>query len=141
MLPEWHLLPYIAEMVFQLWDQLEVDFVSSIIYQSMSALLHIGSLWVECFQPSMAPSGKLCIFSSNISSSSSVQVSGITCYRSIQISDPFHTLLDGGSTVFTVLNMLNDITPQCPMVKDFIGGFPVDQVLKGLPSLYKPFCL
>ena len=46
--PEWHLLPHIAQATFQS--------VSVLLYQSVSALLHLrksppsGSLGVECFE-------------------------------------------------------------------------------------------
>ena len=69
----------------------------------MSALLHFGksrtsrSLGVECFQPSLDITGKLCNSSSCISSPHSVQVSSRTCHRSIQISNSSGTLLDVGS--------------------------------------------
>ena len=68
---------------------------------SMPALLHLGrsttsgSLGVECLQPSLDISGKLCVSSSSISSSSSVHVSGRTCQRST--FDAGGTMLDGGS--------------------------------------------
>ena len=52
--------------------------------------------WVECFQPSLDVSGKLCV-SSCTSSYSSVQVSGRTCQRSTQTFDSGDTMLDGGS--------------------------------------------
>ena len=72
-----------------------------LIYQSMSALLHYKEcvtswrLVVECLLPSMAASGELCIFSSFISSNSSVQISDRTCHRLVQTSDPCWTLLVG----------------------------------------------
>ena len=56
-----------------------------------------GHLWVECLQPSLDISGKLYIFSSCISSSSSVQVPGRTCQRSTEMFDSGGTMLDGGS--------------------------------------------
>ena len=72
-------------------------------FHSMPALLHIGicttsgGLGVECLQPSMEVSGRLCVSSSSISSSGSVQVSGRTCQRSTQTFDSGGTMLDGGS--------------------------------------------
>ena len=73
------------------------------MYHSISALLHFiksttsGDLGVELFQPVLEISGKLCLPSSCISSSSSVQVSGRTYHRSIQAFDSSGTMLDGGS--------------------------------------------
>ena len=58
---------------------------------------NIHYLWVECIQPSLDISGKLCLLSSCINSSSSVQVYSRTCHRSIQTFDYSGTMLDGGS--------------------------------------------
>ena len=73
-----------------------------LLYHSMPALLHLGisttsgGLGLECLQPSLDISGKLCVSSSCISSSSMVQVFGITCQRSTQMFDSGGTMLDGG---------------------------------------------
>ena len=70
---------------------------------SMPALIHpgisttSGGLRVECLQPSLDISGKLCVSSSWISSSYFVQVSGGTCQQSSQTTDSGGTMLDGGS--------------------------------------------
>ena len=67
------------------------------------ALFHFGNattsggLGVECLQPSLDFSGKLCVSSSSFSSSSSVQVSGRTCQQSTQTFDSGGTRLEGGS--------------------------------------------
>ena len=58
---------------------------------------YLWGLGVECFQLSLDISGNLCVFSSCISSSGSVQVSGRTCQRSSQTVDSCGTMLDGGS--------------------------------------------
>ena len=69
----------------------------------MPALLHLensttsGGLGVECLQPPMDISGRLCVSSSCITSFSSFQVSGRTCHRSTQTFDSDSTMLDGGS--------------------------------------------
>ena len=74
-----------------------------LLYHSMPALLPLGNsttsggLGVECIQPSLDISGKLCVSFSCISSSSSVQVSGRTCQRSTQMFDSGGTMLNGGS--------------------------------------------
>ena len=74
-----------------------------LLYHSMPALLYFGnsttsgSCGVECLQPSLDVSGKLCVSSSCISSSSSVQVPGRTCQRSTQTFDSGGTMMDGGS--------------------------------------------
>ena len=72
-------------------------------FHPMLVLLYLGistasmGLGVECLQLSLDVSGKLCVSSSCISSSSSVQVSGRTCQRSTQTFDSGGTMLDGGS--------------------------------------------
>ena len=55
------------------------------------------ALGVECLQPPLDFSGKVCVFSSSSSSSSSVQVSGGTCQQSAQTFDSGGAMLDGGS--------------------------------------------
>ena len=59
MLPEWHLLPQVAQAAFHLWGHPEVDLLaSSLSYHSMPALLPLGisttsgGLEVECHQKS-----------------------------------------------------------------------------------------
>ena len=91
-----------------------------------------GGLGVECLQPSLDVSGKLCVSSSYISSSSSVQVSGRTCKRLTQTFDAGGIMLDRAPWLPTVLNMLADIPQQCPIIKDLIMDVSVGHVLKGL---------
>ena len=73
------------------------------LFYSMPALFHLGNsinsggLGVECFQPSLDFSGKLCVSSSSSGPSSSVQVSGRTCQQSTQTFDSGGAMLDGGS--------------------------------------------
>ena len=57
----------------------------TLLYHSVPALLHLqnsttsGSFWVECLQPSLDVSGKICVSFSHIGSTSYVQVSSKTC--------------------------------------------------------------
>ena len=73
------------------------------LFYSMPVLLHLGNsttsrgLGVECLQPSLDFSGKLCVSSSCCSSSSSVQVSSRTCQWSTQTFDFVGAMLVGGS--------------------------------------------
>ena len=82
----------------------------------MPVLLHLGisttsgGVGFECLQPSLYISGKLCVSSSCLSSSSSDHVSGGTCQRSTQ-------MFDSGGTMFII-----DIS--------------LGQTLKGLPYLH-----
>ena len=42
MLPEWHLLPQVAQAAFHLWGLPEVDLLASSRYHLMPAILHLG---------------------------------------------------------------------------------------------------
>ena len=72
-------------------------------FYSMPALFHFGNstacggLGVECLQPSLDFSGKLCVSSSCSGPTCSVQVSSRTCQWSTQTFDSDGTMLDGGS--------------------------------------------
>ena len=76
-----------------------------LLYHWMPTLLHIGNTTtsggfvVECLQPSLNVSGKLCIFSSCISCFWSVQVSDRTCQRSTKNFDSGGTMVGGVSLV------------------------------------------
>ena len=67
LLPEWHLLPQVAQAAFCLWGLPEVDLLAPSPFYSMPTLFHLGNsttsggLEVECLQPSLDFSGKLCI--------------------------------------------------------------------------------
>ena len=75
-------------------------------FYSMPALFHLGNstasggLGVECLQPSLDFSCKLCVSISGSGPSCSVQVSGRTCQWSTQTFDSGGTMLDGGSLAF-----------------------------------------
>ena len=56
-----------------------------------------GGLGVECLQPSLDISGKLCVSSSSSGPSCSVQVSSRTCQLSTQTFTSGGSMLDGGS--------------------------------------------
>ena len=102
MLPEWHVLPQVAQAAFHLWGLPEVDLLASSYPLNASIItpwnLHyLWGLGVECLQSCLDVSGKLCVSSFCISSSGSVQVSGRTYQRSTQMFDSGGTMLDGGS--------------------------------------------
>ena len=111
-------------------------------FHSMPALLHLGisttsgGPGIKHLQPSLDISGKLCVSSSCLSSSSSVHVSGRTCQRSTQTFDSGSTMLDGGSLASHSLNILGDLPQWCPIIKDLIMDVLVGWVLKGLPCLH-----
>ena len=56
-----------------------------------------GGLGVECLQPPLETSGKLCVSSSSCGPSCSGQVSSRTCQWSTQTSTSGGSMLDGGS--------------------------------------------
>ena len=72
-------------------------------FYSMPALFHFGNssasggLGVECLQPSLEFSGKLCVSSSSSGPSCSVQVSSRTSQWSTQTFTSGGSMLDGGS--------------------------------------------
>ena len=103
LLSEWHLLPQVAQAAFCLWGLPEVDLLASSHstqcqhYFTLKTPLPLGGLGVECLQPSLEISGKLCVSSSGSGPSCSVQVSGRTCQWSAQTFDSGGTMLDGSS--------------------------------------------
>ena len=111
-------------------------------FYSMPALFHLGNsttsggLGIECLQPSLDFSGKLCVSFSSSSSSGSIKVSGRTCQRSTQTFDSGGALLDGGS----LASHSSQHVGRCSLVvahhKDLIMDVLVSQVLKGLPYLH-----
>ena len=81
LLPEWHLFPQVAQATFCIWGLPGVDLQAS-SHSTLCQHLKLHYLWglgVECLQPSLDFSGKLCVSSSSSSSSRSVQVSGRIC--------------------------------------------------------------
>ena len=108
----------------------------------MPALLHLGIstisgvLGVECLQPSLDVSGKLCVSSSCISSSGSVHVSGRTFKGQFRHLILVASYWMEAPWLPTVLNMLADVPQQCPIIKDLTVDVSVGQVLKGRPYLH-----
>ena len=105
MVPEWHLFPHIAQPLFHLWVQLEVDLFEFSCtnqcqhYYTLVNPLSLGVFGVECIQPSLDISGESYVSSSIFSSPGSIQVPSQMCHWSVQTSDSSGTLLDGGSLV------------------------------------------
>ena len=111
-------------------------------YHSMLALLHLrnsttsGGLGVECLQPSLDVSGRLCVSSSGISSSSSVQVLAEHVKGQLRLLILVAPCWMEAPWLPTVLNMLADIPQCCPIIKDLVLDVSVGYVLKGLPYLH-----
>ena len=102
LLPEWHLLPQVVQAAFPLWGFQRWTSCIFLFY-SMPPLFHFGNstasggLGVECLQPSLEFSGKLCVSSSSSGPSCSVQVSSRTCQQSTQTFASGGSMLDGSS--------------------------------------------
>ena len=100
LLPEWHLLPQVAQAALGPSRGRPPGIFS---FYSMPALFHFGNstasggLGVECLQPSLEFSGKLCVSSSSSGPSSSVHVSARTCQWSTQTFTSGGTMLDRDS--------------------------------------------
>ena len=111
-------------------------------FYSMPALFHLansttsGGLGVECFQPSLDFSGKLCVSSSSSSSSCSVQVSGRTCQQSTRTFYSSGTMLDGGSLASHSSQHVCRHSVVVSHNKRSCCGCLVGQVLKGLQYLH-----
>ena len=103
LLPEWHLLPQVAQAAFCLWGLPEVDLLASSRstqcqhYFTLETPLPAGGLGIECLQPSLEISGKLRVSSSSSGPSCSGQVSSRKCQRSTQTFTSGGSMLDGGS--------------------------------------------
>ena len=90
LVPEWHLLPHIAEVAFQLWGQQEIDHWHPHVPINVSIItplknplpmeaLGLSTLYLSwTFKVSYEFSPSICVLPS------AVQVSGRTCHRSIQ---------------------------------------------------------
>ena len=118
-------------------------FVGILMYQSISALLHLGEyvtsgcLQVEHFQSSFAFSGELHISFSGI-------LFPIILFKSLaeHIRNQYRLqilvlpCLMENAWIPTVLNLLEDILPWCPIVKYLIKEVLIHQMLKGLSSLH-----
>ena len=110
-----------------------------------------GSFGVECIQPSLDISGKLCLSFSYLNSSASVQFSCRTCHQSIQtfehVTSQFRLLIlvapcrIEAPWLPTVLHMFEDNPKHCSVIKGLIIDTLIGQVLKGLPYQHLPFCL
>ena len=104
-------------------------------YFALETPLPLGTLGVKCFQPSLDISGKLCVASSCISSSSSLQVSCRTCQRSTRLMILVAPCWMEALWLPTVLDMLTDVPQCCPIIKDLVD-VSIGHVLKGLPYLH-----
>ena len=103
MLPEWHLLPQVAQLAFQLLGLPEVDLLASSCttqcqyYYNLESPLPLGALGLNAFNHPWMFQVSYVFSPSSISSFKSAKVSGRTCQRSTQTFDSGGTMLDGSS--------------------------------------------
>ena len=93
-------------------------------------------LGVECLQPSLEISGKLCVSSSGSGPSCSVQVSSRTCQWSTQTFTSGSSMLDGGSLASHSSQHAGRCSSVVPSCKRSHRGCLVGQALKGLQYLH-----
>ena len=122
------LLPQVAQAAFHLLGPSRGGPTGIFSFYSMPALFHLGnstasgSLGVECIQPSLDFSGKLCVSSSGSGPSCSVQVSGRTCQLSTQMVDSSGTMLNGGSLASHSSQHVGRCSPAVSHHKNLIMG-------------------
>ena len=98
LIPEWHLLPCIAQATFWLLGQLEVDLLASShnnqfqLYYTLELLLTPGALAFNTFNHW----GELCISFLNVNSSSVVHICSKSFHNSVQTFYSSGTMWDGG---------------------------------------------
>ena len=138
--PEWHLLSQVVQAAFCLLGLPEVDLLASSHSTQCEHYFTLktppGGLGVECLQPSLDLSGKLCVSSCGSSPSNSVQVYGRTCQWSTQTFDSGDTLLDGGSLASHSSQHVSRHSLVVSHHKKSHHGFLVCHLLKGLPYLH-----
>ena len=99
LLPEWHLLPQVAQAAFHLWGLPEVDLLASSHstqcqhYFTLETPLPLGALALNAFKH---PWNFQVSFCGSVPSCS-VQVSSRTCQQSTQTFTSGGSMLDGGS--------------------------------------------
>ena len=101
-------------------------------YHTFENLLPLGALELNTFN-------NLCLYQVSFVFPSPALVALVfprTCHRLMQTSNSCCTSLDWDPWLFTVLNILEYIPHQCPFIKDLVMEVLVDQVLKGMSSLY-----
>ena len=113
---EWNILPCIAEAVFQLWGQPEVDLLASshsnkcLHYCILKNALPLGTVRLM-LSILLGHSRELCFLLHFSPGSIQVNMS--------QVNSDFYskgTFLDGGFKLPTVLNMFEDILPHYPII-------------------------
>ena len=142
MLPEWHLLPQVAQAAFHLWGLPEVDLLASSYstqcqhYYTLESPLPLGGLGLNAFNnPWMFQVGYVfpppalvhLVLSKFLAENVKDQLRQLILVASCWMEAPWFP---------TVLNMLADIPWQCPIIKDLIMDVSVGHVVKGVPYLH-----
>ena len=142
LLPEWHLLPQVAQAAFCLWGLPEVDMLASSHstqcqhYFTLETPLPLGAIGLNAFShpwtfqvsyvfPPLAL-GPL-VLSKFLAEHVTGQLRHLILVAPCWMEAPW---------LPTVLNMLADVPQQCPIVKDIVVDVLVGQVLKGLQYLH-----
>ena len=142
MLPEWHLLPQVAEAAFHLWGLPEGDLLTSPYstqcqhYYTLDSLLTPGALgWNALNHPWTFQVGYVfpppalvpLVLSKFLVEHVKGQLKWLILVALCWMEAPL---------LPTVLNMLADVPQQCPIIKDLIVDVSVGQVLMGLTYLH-----
>ena len=142
MLPEWHLLPQVAQAAFHLWGLPEVDLLASSCstqcqhYFTLETPLPLGALGLNAFShpwkfqvsyvfppPALVP----LVLSKFLAEHVNGQLRHLLLVVPCWMEAPW---------LPTVLNMLADVPQQCPLLKDLVMDVSVGQALKGLRYLH-----
>ena len=142
MLPEWHLLPQVAQTAFHLWGLPEVDLLASSCsiqcqhYFTLETPLPLGALGLKAFShpwkfqvsyvfPPLAL--VLLVLSKFLAEHVNGQLKHLLLVAPCWMEAPW---------LLTVHNMLADVPQWCPLVEDLIVDVSIGQVLKGLQYLH-----
>ena len=142
LLPEWHLLPRVAQAAFRLWGLPEVDLLASSRsiqcqhYFTLETPLPLGALGLNAFShpwkfqvsyvfppPALVP----LVLSKFLAEHVNGQLRLLLLVAPCWMEAPW---------LPTVLSMLADVPWQCPIIKDLIMDVLVGQALKGLRYLH-----
>ena len=142
LLPEWHLLPQVAQAAFCLWGLPEVDLLASSHstqcqhYFTLETPLPLGALGLNAFShpwkfqvsyvfppPALVP----LVLSKFLAEHVNSQLRHLLLVAPCWMEAPW---------LPTALSMLADIPQQCPIIKDLVVDVLVGQVLKGLRYLH-----
>ena len=137
LLPEWHLLPQVAQAAFHLWGLPEVDLLASSHstqcqhYYTLETPLPLGALGLNAFShpwtfkvsfvfpPALVPLVLSKFLAEHVSGQLRHLILVVPCWME-------------APCLLAILNMLADIPWWCPIIKILIVDASVSQVLKGL---------